>query len=57
MPARTTPQPERDNLHTPRRRTLREQAILTIKVLLIAGGTLGVLTLLDQMVLHFLKFF
>jgi UDP-N-acetylglucosamine:LPS N-acetylglucosamine transferase len=29
---------------------LREQAILTIKVILIAGGALGVLTLLDQMV-------
>ncbi len=31
---------------------LREQAILTVKVLLIAGGALGVLTLLDQMVVQ-----
>ena len=49
MPAKTTPQPERDDLSTPRRPNLREQAILTIKVLLIAGGVLGVLTVLDQM--------
>ena len=47
MPAKTTPQPERD---TPRRPSLGEQAMLTIKVLLIAGGALGVLNLLDKMV-------
>ena len=50
MPAKTTPQPERGDLDTPRRPSLREQTTLTIKVLLIAGGALGVLTLLDQMV-------
>jgi hypothetical protein len=50
MPERTTSQPERDDLDTPRRPSLREQATLTIKILLIAGGALGVLTLLDRMV-------
>jgi hypothetical protein len=49
MPAKTTPQPERDGPHTPRPPGLREQAILTIKVLLITGSTLGALALLDQM--------
>ena len=50
MPEKTTQQPERDDLDTPRRPSLREQAILTIKVLMIAGGALGVFTFLDQMV-------
>jgi hypothetical protein len=54
MPAKITPQQEGGDQPTPqptpRSPGLRVQAILTIKVLLIAGGTLGVLTLLDRMV-------
>ena len=50
MAEKNTPQPERHDPDTPSRPDLRKQAIVTLKVLLIAGGALGVLSLLDQMV-------
>ena len=48
MPVQTSPETSAQT--SPKEAGFREQAILTVKVLLISGGALGILTLLDWMV-------
>ena len=43
-------QRERGDPHAPRSPNFREQAILTIKIILIASGTLGVLGFLERFI-------
>ena len=47
---RVESQPERDDPQGRRSPNFREQAILTIKIILIAGGTLGILGFLERII-------
>jgi len=43
-------QPEEGQAHAPQPPSFRKQAIVTVKVLLIMGGTMGALVLLEGMI-------